>query len=231
MRTLSVRTGYHRPDLPDDGDVTLVMPDRPRAGGLDLIGKGHSLRIDGGNLGNGRIIAAGSFNELHLSGLRGDFRDVRSDGIDLACAAKLVTIQNTRLTGLHGEHAGFHGDGIQLQLGSRVDTLAITNTTIASGYQAIMCGSGPDGLGVKRLYLDRVNIRDEPSLRSEPSIALYLGDTKESGGRLTLPYEIVLGEVWVDWPDRKRAMYLPRGARVTGSLKYGVPPGGDFCRG
>ena len=228
MQRIGIRTGYACPTLPADDDADLVMPVGPRTGGLNLVGVGRSLTVNGGQLGDQRINATGAFDNLILKGLKGDFSATPSDGLDLGCRARRVGIDGCRLTGINGRHAAFHGDGLQVQLGARIDLLTVTNTTICSAYQGIMTWARQDGTGVKVLYLDRVNIRDEPKLRTEPSIALYLGDRAPDGNK-TAPYTIILGDVWVDWPDPAKIMFLPAGATVVGSIRPGVPPGGDFC--
>ena len=208
--------------------------------GLNLVGNGESAYfgppdgVEYVDLDGWRILAGGEFKHLGIGKVRGDFRGKRSDGIGLSCNALSVSVDGVRLTGFTGEEEGFHGDGIQLQLrpdGSvpTIGRLSITNTTIASGYQAIFSGATPDGRGVREIFIDRVNIRDEPDLRKQPgSIAMMLGDLP--GKRLTGACEIILGpEVYVDWPIAEKALLFHPTARVSGSIRHGRPPGGDFC--
>ncbi len=86
----------------------------------------------------------------------------------------------------------------------------------------------PNGKGLSTLVMRNVNVRDEPDLRVQLSIALLLGD-KPTTGPKNAPYRIVLDNVWVEWPSEDHAVQLPVGASVVGAVKFGVPPRGDFC--
>lgn len=234
MKAQSIGHGYAAPTLAGDDDTILDLGTAPRTGGLNLTGVGRSLTINGGDLGNMRLNAVGKFDVLRLAHIKGDFRNAPSDGFDLGCSAHRIEIDGCRLAGISGQHSGFHGDGIQIQLGANgqpdphIDLLVISNTTILTGYQGLMAWAKPDGSGVKVLVLNRVNFRDEPTLRHEPSFAMYLGDRAPDGNK-TAPYTIILGDVWVDEAMKEKALFTPVGATVIGAPRIGIPPGGDFC--
>lgn len=211
MKALVVKSSFDAPDLSDDTEVG--WPTNERTAGLNLVGRGHDLHLRGGEMNGHRVFAGGFFSRIEISGLRGDFSAAPQDALPLNCKAAICHIRNCRFTGINGQQSGIHGDGIQLQDNSAFDFVSITNTTIYSAYQAIMHNRGS-----KVIFLDRLNIRDEPRLRKQLSIALYLVNSK-----------IILGEdVWIDWPSASHATFF-KGSKVTGSVRHGVPPGGDFC--
>ncbi|WP_298951508.1 hypothetical protein [uncultured Methylobacterium sp.] len=216
--------------VPAGSALTLAMP-KPRIKGFEVVGEGGHLAVpDGRNAGSGSASLKGVFASVELGGFRLDLpRDTPADGIGLWCKAGFVAIRNGRITGVHGQQDKRHGDGIQVGDQAEIDTLLVENVTILSAYQAIMAHATPGGRGLKTLILRNLNVRDEPDLRKQLSIALLLGD-KPTTGKKKAPYTIVLENVWVDWPSKGHCIQFPEGARVLGEINYGVPPGGDFCK-
>jgi hypothetical protein len=211
MRAAIVKTSYDAPDLSDD--THLAWPTAPRTAGLNLIGKGTDVLLDGGEMNGWRVFAAGSFRSLHIRGLRGDFSKAPQDALPLNCAADQCIVENCRFTGINGEQAGIHGDGIQLQDNSSFGSIIIRNTTILTAYQGIM-----HNRGATKIILENVNIRDEPTLRKQLSIALYIANS-----------HLILKNVWIDWPSANHRTFL-RGTNVEGEINIGIPPDGDFVK-
>ncbi|WP_298967743.1 hypothetical protein [uncultured Methylobacterium sp.] len=230
MMSTLLKPGYQSVPAPAGAILSLAMP-TTRTGGVDIVGTGGSLVIpDGRNAGSGSLNLKGVFDTVLIDRLRLDLpRDRITDGIGLWGKARHVGIRRSRITGPHGEQKKRHGDGIQVGNDAEIDTLEIEDTTICSAYQALIAHRTPNGKGLKLLVLRNVNVRDEPDLRKQMSIALLLGDkAKPRTGPKNAPYTIVLENVWVDWPSRPHAIQFPDGARVIGAINYGVPPGGDF---
>lgn len=211
----------------------MVMPDGERTGGLDIVGTGGSITLSGGTgVSRGRINTSGTIKDLVIVNQRFDMGGPGiNDAIDLVHQGRSVLIHDCRLVGIHGQHKSKHGDGIQVQLGARIDQLAIVNVTVVTSYQGVMTWRSPDGTGLGALVLSRVNVRQaniEP--QDSGTIAYYLGDDAGSGGGKAADYRISFDDVWAEpRPNDPQGYHRAYPHKWLGSVKTGVPPGGDFC--
>lgn len=71
MQCLEVKSTAHAPKLIDD--TALLWPAVPRPGRLNLIGQGHALRLNGGEMNGFRVFEAAHFSKLETEDLRGNF--------------------------------------------------------------------------------------------------------------------------------------------------------------
>ncbi|KQP64050.1 hypothetical protein ASF41_22085 [Methylobacterium sp. Leaf111] len=225
MRVITASPGYQKIVAPSDDDLTILLGNQPRTGGLDVIAQGRKVMVRDGNLG-GFLLKAGGF------GPRFDVLNTRSDvskgeprdvfGVTGKFGA--VVVDRSRWTGVHGAQERTHGDVSQGYDGCDVDLFLIRRSTIKTAYQALMAKILNDGRGIRRLVLQDMNIDDEPTLRVQQSVAVLLMGCQKH------PASIELRNAWINWPGREWHR-IAKGDRVTvkGEWNVGLPPGGDFC--
>ena len=220
MQTVNALATYQSIQCTPD-DTTVVFPSKPRTKGLDITGQGGDLLINGGDLGGNRVQLFGTFGDILLSNLHGDFSAVQQDAIDINCTADTLWLDRCRFTGINGIQSGHHGDGLQMQNAGKVKRIIVSNTTIATCYQAfMMVGDGNTGLLEEIIFLN-VNVRDEPALRQQMSVAWEMQIVSKTA-------RVVFVNCWADWPDAGHAL-AGCAATIIGAINQGVPPGGDFC--
>ena len=99
----------------------------------------------------------------------------------------------------------------------------IQNTTLGSAFQAFIAKRFANGVGVQRVEFDTVNIRDEPTLRTQQSVAVLMVGNDQLG------MELDIRNSWIEWPNAALYGLSTAGlVAVSGAFTIGVPPGGDF---
>lgn len=221
MQTIQLRPGYHKPDISPGSDAQFMPSKGKRTGNIDIKGQGRSYRVQGGDYGTSRIQMFGPAVVSEVNGVRIDVRSTPpQDGIDFGGNHHMCVVRKSRIVGIHGRQNTVHGDAVQVYNNSDVDVLLIEDCTLASAYQCIMTTGG-----VRFIILRRVNLRDEPTLREQQSVAvLHMAAPKSP------PCSIFLEDVWVDWPNASKSWLAISGpTKIIGHPIFGVPPSGDFC--
>lgn len=165
-----------------------------------------------------------------------------------------ITMQRCRIEGVTGTFATLHGDCYQSQC--IVDQIRLEECTLESGYQAIFPLAGPPPRGPTRgLMIRKVNVRWNQGGGSKGFIAAYFHDG-DRAKRTSGLYPIRLSDFWAGemsdgfvWEERVASPHVlhswgpPLGRdklgefldfsrtklRMTGRLRRGQPPGGDFA--
>lgn len=231
--------------LKGSGDVVIDLPDTITGpiiidGYEDVVIVGGSIRALPVSQINGidqRLIYVRNVTgTVHLEGLLldGDVPSAETDGITANGARTVLQVQNTRIEGLDGLQATNHADCIQTWTGLK--ELRVDDFTCYSDYQGVKFQltngtMGPVTLGDVNLTAIGTDAR-----------YLYWMNPNDS-------VDVTLGNVWVDpyssrpfgqsvWPgvtnktnpaqvSDGRACW-PAMDRVTGCIREGTPPGGDF---
>lgn len=214
------RAGYQAVSCTTDPASTVIVGAGPRTGNLDVLGDGGSVYVRDGNMGAHRLTVRGPFDRAEVRNVRSDGRDVAArDGIFIDGRVARLLVTNSRVEGIHGTQDGVHGDGIQIGDDADADLVWVRDTTICSAYQGLMLAN------VRRVVLERVNISDEPGLRSQKSIVVFFKGAEDYDATLEIRNCYLDG-----WPDGlERAVRTTGRVKVIGAFQQGLPPGGDFC--
>jgi hypothetical protein len=230
-------------------DYVLIMPSAPRTEAL-VINGGRNVVLIGGEVAipyqgtsptitsRRALYIANSTGTVHVEGLLLHGDDI-SEGIQINAPSAVVQIQNVSVRNVHARDqvrfSDNHPDVIQTWGG--VGELRVDGLTGESDYQGLFFKAdfnGPHG----RVRLRNVNLRAMPTTRYQ----FWMDGT--GGGYPT----VTLDGVWVQpgpnrsfgktvWPDVDHAQHPVRivdGAAswptlpVTGVVRQGTPPGGDF---
>ena len=237
--------------FPPDQDVLVVMPTYTRTQPVAIYGA-RNVRLIGGALAPRGI--SGSKYALRFAStsgsicIEGVFIDGAAEPMDgIAAYGKVgtapdLTIQNCRIVNIRGTYEGVHGDIVQAQ--GPLGTVRIDGLTGSTDYQGLFI---PNQYGIRAAELSRINL----SALLTPSTGkwthqLWLADGCENS------YPITLQDVWCQprpgqhlgqsvYPrSEPRAdcapvlsadrltLSWPEGTGITGQVRAGTPPAGDF---
>jgi hypothetical protein len=230
-------------------DYVLVMPSVPRTEAL-VINGGRNVVLIGGEVAipdqgtsptitsRRALYIANSTGTVHVEGLLLHGDDI-SEGIQINAPAAIVQIQNVAIRNVHARDQVRFSDNHPdvLQTWGGVGELRVDGLTGESDYQGLFFKAdynGPHG----PVHLRNVNLRAMPTTRYQ----FWMDGT--GGGYPT----VTLSDVWVEpapnrsfgktvWPDVDHAEHPVRIAEgaaswptlpVSGVVRQGTPPGGDF---
>jgi len=170
-----------------------------------------------------------------------------------------IIVQHCLMEGIDGVSGGVHGDALQNQTGidQGIDFIRVENVTFESTYQGIFplngTTAGPDEGPAQGLWLRRVNSRDYVAGAEELiSYWFHNGDVTARSSNL---YPIHLDQVYAGDPQSalwQDSATIPNdaydwgptldtdaegdfldfsalGLQITGKVRRGQPPGGDFA--
>jgi len=160
-------------------------------------------------------------------------------------------VQNTLIEGVAGTFDTRHGDVLQYQ--ARIGRLYVENLTGATQYQGLFIPTSTTGPGAIEAFLRRVNLKiDQHIAGTDRPKLLWIRTPRPN----TTWYPVHFDQVYVEesprpdfrpwhvasitpgtnlsWgavasPDESYVTYPP-GSGVTGQIRRGPPPGGDFVR-
>jgi hypothetical protein len=204
--------------------------------------------------GNHKCLEISNVDKAYVEGVVCDKRSSLGDALVFrgsAAAGGTIWVQNSRLLGGQTSAAGLHGDGFQAQ--SQIYGAHFYNVTMVVHTQGLLVNSTNDGQFVSGkaivsgATLDRVNVVLRPTSENTHSTssrhALYLADSSAAINysltncyvydpdntpvdRLVRPSKDVTGYGAVGtwdtafWPDANQG--------ITGEVRKGRPPGGDY---
>jgi hypothetical protein len=246
-------TGFTQINLNTTKDYVIELPAQKKVGAT-VINGGHDLVIKGGYLtvprndGEGKktrgLYVTNSTGTVHVEGVKIDGSGGGYiDGLVFGYMPNaIVQLENMRVVGLHG-NAHFHADIIQVWEG--VKEIRIDKFTGSSNYQGIFTAD-EIGAGIYKrtnLFYKKSNVVAESGTNR---YLLWL--TRSNNSCAHSPYTLEnfyiakkpgtsFGES--AWPSvsssfgcaaivQNNVMRWPNLSRVTGSVKRGRPPGGDF---
>jgi len=251
-KTINLGTGPTTNSLKNDQDYIIKLPAEKKIGGIVLRG-GRNIVIQGGHItvppgatsdaGRRAIYIKDVVGTVHIEGvLIANEAGSDFDGIAIAAPQATVQIQNVRIVGLTGSYAGFHADILQPWGG--VKELRIDRLTGTSNYQGFQI---PQDLGpIGSATIQNVNLGYVPRTDGKIGYLLWL----TPGLTRCDTYPITLSNVYVEarpgqkvgnsvWPPVGKPMECaavqdddevswPKLPKVTGVVKQGPPPDGDF---
>lgn len=181
---------------------------------------------------------------LHRNAADDDFAAIVINNEDTAAA--IYQFQNIRVEGIEGSTAGWHGDALQLipSTANFIGKVRVDRMTVESGYQAfyiVLDGDGQHSFkhvnatmvvgdsaaywfgdntgdeiwGMKNVDLEEVYVAPRPGYEFEDEFR------PNSGATITTNRPVITAGV-ATWPNAVN--YL-----ITGELREGHPPGGDFA--
>jgi hypothetical protein len=247
-------TGYTETKLDTTKDYVIKLPAQRKVGATVIDG-GHNVVIKGGYLTVPRNDGAGketrglyvkhSTGTVHVEGVKIDGSGGGYiDGLVFGNMPNaIVQLENVRVVSLHGD-AHFHADIIQIWKG--VKMIRIDRFTGSSNYQGIFTGNGIGADISKRTNLFYQIVERSDRERHEPLPALAA--TRSNDSCVHSPYTLEdfyiaekpgtsFGEgVWPSVSNsfgcaavvQNNVMRWPNLSRVTGSVKQGRTPDGDF---
>lgn len=250
--TIQLGTGPTSNRLKDDKDYIIKLSAEKKIGGVILQG-GRNIIIQGGYItvppgaandaGRRAIYIKNNVGTVHIEGLLIDNSGESDfDAVAIAAPKAIVQLQNMRIIGLTGSYQGFHADIVQPWGG--VKELRIDRLTGTSNYQGFQI---PQDLGaIEAAMIQDVNLGYAPSKSGKLGYLLWL----TPGVSSCTTYPITLSNVYVEarpgqqignsvWPPVGRAMECaavqngnevswPNLPTITGAVKQGPPPNGDF---
>lgn len=244
--TITLETSSEQPPRPLDvgRDYIIKLAPAIRTTGVIIEG-GRNVVIIGGHIrlpvpagGMTRgIYIDGNQGVVHIEGVVIDaVAQGLGDGIAIAAPDSIVQVEICRIMNIQGRQSGIHGDVIQPWGGVR--DLRIDQLTASSTFQGLFCpvDRGPIG----RVVVKRTDITALPELEPGGGYLWWMGT--EPG--------FIFSEFYVQprqgrvlgnsvWPDTGHATHpvsvvnglatWPTMSNVTGGIRGGRPPGGDFC--
>jgi hypothetical protein len=209
----------------------------------------NTTTTDSDNWETRNIYVKGQTGVVHIEGVLIDGSGGgQADGVDIYAPQAVVQLQNMRIVGLHGHSDQVHADVVQPFGSAR--QLRIDRLTGSSNYQGLQLAE--EGIRVPlHSIIQNVNLSYQPSdvvpneawphllwltqgtdtCKHDPTVLSEVYIVPRPGQVLgqavwppsdgTLPCRGTMNEAGdrVSWPDL---------ARVSGSVKLGSPPGGDF---
>ena len=251
--------GFTTTKLDKSKDYVIVMPSTVKVGGTSIEG-GRNVVIVGGHATVPATLEVGAppdqqrralyikdaTGTVHVEGMLIDGSGGgQSDGVAVSAPQAVVQLQNMRVVGLRGGEDGFHSDLVQSWGGAK--ELRIDRFTGSSNYQGLQIG--PDLGTTGRADVSRVNMSSSAGPLDPGGYMVWLTRGSEScettpaamhdvyvnprGDRplgrsvwppqdSSLPCRVRLSGAGLDWPG------LPG---VSGSVRGGMPPGGDYVPG
>ena len=237
--------------FPADQDVLVVMPPYIRTKPVAIYG-GRHVRLIGGFLAPRGISGskyalrfASTSGSIFVEGVVIDGAAEPMDGI--AAYGKIGTapdlfIQNCRILNIGGTYAGVHGDIFQAQ--GPLGTVRIDGLTGSTDYQGLFI---PNQYGIRAAELSRINL----SALVTPATGKWTHQLWLADGCAN-SYPITLDDVWCEPRPGQHlgqsvhprseprsdcspilsadglALSWPEGTGITGQVRAGTPPGGDF---
>lgn len=252
--TISITsTGYTETNLDTTKDYVIKLPAQRKVGAT-VINGGHDVVIKGGYLtvppndGAGKetrgLYVTHSTGIVHIEGVKitgsgGGYIDGLVFGY---MPSAIVQLENMRVVGLHG-NASFHADIIQVWGG--VKGMRIDKFTGSSNYQGIFT---QDGIGAGIYQRTNLFYRRSDVVTESGTNRYLLWLTHSNNSCAHAPY--TLADFYISekpgtsfgesaWPSastsfgcaavvQNNVMRWPRLSQVTGSVKRGRPPNGDF---
>jgi len=248
--TITVGTTFDSqpPDLDVNKDYIIKLPSTTRnaaliiKGGNNVVIIGGHIRLpvnDGVSAHSRAIHITGNQGVVHIEGVLIDtVAGGLGDGVTIQASNAIVQVQKCRIMNIRGIQSGFHGDVIQPWGGVR--ELRVDQLTASSSYQGLFCpvSDGPIG----RIIVKRTNITALPEevpganggfmwwVGTQPSVTFSDFYVQPRSGR-------TLGQsVWPADDDATNPCTVannlavwPTMANISGGIRGGQPPGGDFC--
>jgi hypothetical protein len=255
--TVNIGQGNTQNTLDPAKDYTVILPTSHKIGSTTLSG-GHNIVIKGGWLtidpasikddANGRAIyIKGATGTVHVEGVYIDNTDGgQGDAFAINAPQAIVQLENIRAINLKGTYNSAHADCVQPWGG--VKELRIDHFTCTDMYQGLQIDQ--DLGDIDRTIIKNTNLVNLPNtLTSDPSLAggysLWLG-----GAACNNIYPVEFTEFYIQpkpgralsnsvWPPASNTVcpavasggevsWPALAGTISGSVKQGPPPGGDF---
>ena len=255
--TVQAGSGFTELKLNRSKDYIVVMPSSTKLGGTSIDG-GRNVVIVGGHLTvppqllptadadrqRRALYVKDTAGTVHIEGLLIDGSGGgQSDGIAISAPDAIVQVQNTRIVGLRGGESTWHADLIQPWGG--VKELRVDRLTGSSTYQGLHIA--PDLKPIGGSTLSRVNLSSAEGPLDRGGYMLWM--TRGSDSCEATPTS--LSDVFIAprsdktlgrsaWPsidapqacaarERPGVVDWPNLGGVTGGVRGGAPPGGDYA--
>lgn len=249
---------YNSPRFAPDQDVIVALPRSPRAIGADIqINGGRHVRIVGGHT-FGRLSWKEGCGSLYVQGLIIDLSQTPERDAIVASGANGywpdIYLQNLLVTGVQGTHARTHADVFQPY--GPIGRLRVHGVTADSNYQGFFIRPENPILGAEfsrvNMRFNRLgtpdgntylfwcrNLRESPA-RGDPLFPVHFGPDvyAEANARepsraavFPAPQHHLVGRDGVTYASVAEAdgtIRWPEASGITGEVRCGRPPGGDF---
>jgi hypothetical protein len=241
--TINLGTGWTYHELSSTQDYIIRFPNQTKTGKTHLVG-GRNIVIIGGHQSvpggtDSTILFQNQTGIVHIEGLLIDNSGQNeADAIAIGAPDATFQIQNVRAVGLRGGQSSGRNHTDVVQPWGGVKELRIDRLTGSSNYQGLYLQQALGPIGPIRIQ--NTNLFYQSAWPNEGGYMLWLNDCNINHVELSEVYVTPKSGSWLGksvWPDVDNATCPAQVVNnqaswpsepVSGVVKLGPPPGGDF---